>query len=110
MSWPVDGEPYEGYRKTDKAFIFSLENKEGMAPFKSMVKQDSQAIYMEISYGPTFGGGFDIYIANNAGHNARSYTNFGHSFLAPSEVKEKDTVLAGTSHFTPDEVEVFYLP
>ena len=109
MSWPVDDEPYQGYRKTDKAFIFSLENK-GMAPFKSMVEQDSQAIYMEISYGPTFGGGFDIYIANNAGHNARSYTNFGHSFLAPSEVKEKVTVLAGTSHFTPDEVEVFYLP
>ena len=110
MSWPVDDDPYEGYRKTDKAFIYSLENKEGLAPFKSMVKRGSQAIYMGISYGPTFGGGHDIHIANNAGHNAHSYTNFGHSFLAPSEVKEKVTVLAGTYHFAPDEVEVFYLP
>ena len=63
-----------------------------------------------IGYGPTFGGGHDIHIANNAGHNAHSYTNFGHSFLAPSEVKEKVTVLTGTYYFTPDEVEVFYLP
>ena len=110
MSWPVDDDPYKGYHTTDKAFIFSLKNKEGLAPLKSMVNHDSQAIYMEISRGPTFGGGHDICIANNAGHNAHSYTNFGHSFLAPSEVKEKDTVLAGTSHFTPDEVEVFYLP
>ena len=49
-------------------------------------------------------------VANNAAHIAHSYTNFGHSFLAPSEVKEKVTVLAGTYHFTPNEVEVFYLP
>ena len=74
-----------------------------------MVKHDSQAIYMEINRGPTFGGGFDIHIANKAGHNVNSYTKFGHSFSAPSEVKEKDTVLAGSLRFTPDEVEVFYL-
>lgn len=104
-----DENPSKGYRRTDKAFIYSLDNKEGMAPFKSMVKHDSQAIYMEMSHGPTFGGGFDIHIANNAGHNVHSYTRFGHSFLAPSEVKEKDTVLAGSLRFTPDEVEVFYL-
>ena len=105
----VDENPSKGYRRTDKAFIYSLDNKEGMAPFKSMVKQDSQAIYMEMSHGPTFDGGFDIHIANNAGHSVHSYTRFGHSFLAPSEVKEKDTVLAGSLRFTPDEVEVFYL-
>ena len=110
MSLPVDDDPYKGYRKTNKAFIFSLENKEGLAPFKSMVKHDSRAIYMEINYGPTFGKGHDIYIADDAAHNAHSYTEFGHSFLAPSEVEEKDTVLAGTHYFTPDEVEVFYLP
>ena len=105
----VDENPYNGYRKTDRAFIYSLHNKEGLAPFKSMVKHDSQAIYMEINRGPTFGGGFDIHIANKAGHNVNSYTKFGHSFSAPSEVKEKDTVLAGSLRFTPDEVEVFYL-
>ena len=80
-----------------------------LAPFKSMVKRGSQAICMEISYGPTFGGGHGICVANNAAHIAHSYTNFGHSFLAPSEVKEKVTVLAGTYHFTPNEVEVFFI-
>ena len=81
-----------------------------LAPFKSMVKRGSQAICMGISYGPTFGGGHGICVANNAAHIAHSYTNFGHSFLAPSEVKEKVTVLAGTYHFTPNEVEVFLSP
>lgn len=79
-------------------------------PFKSMVKHDSQAIYMDISYGPTFGGGHDIHIADSAGHNYHSYARFGQTFLAPNEVKEKHTVSAGSLRFTPDEVEVFYFP
>lgn len=62
-------------------------------PFKSMVKYDTQAIYMDISYGPTFGGGHDIHIADNAGHNYHSYARFGQT-LTPNEVKEKDTVLS----------------
>lgn len=105
-----DDDPYIGYRRTDKAFIYSLENKEVLMPFKSMVKDGSQAIYMDISYGPTFGGGHDIYIANNAGQNSHSYARLGQTFLAPSEVKDKNTVLAGSYNFNPDEVEVFYHP
>ena len=80
-----------------------------LAPFKSMVKRGSQAICMGISHGPTFRGGHGICVANNAADIAHSYTNFGHSFLALSEVKEKVTALAGTYHFTPNEVEVFFI-
>ncbi|PFX13540.1 hypothetical protein AWC38_SpisGene22366 [Stylophora pistillata] len=105
----VHDDSKKGYRKTDKAFIYSLKNREVM-PFKSMVTHDSQAIYMDISYGPTFGGGHDIHIADNAGHNYHSYARFGQTFLAPNEVKEKHTVSAGSLRFTPDEVEVFYFP
>ena len=100
-----------GYRATSKSFIFSLVDKEGLAPFKSMVKQasSSYAIYGQSSYGPTFGGGHDIYIANNANQNTGSYTNFGHSYSLPNGVTDQYTILAGTRSFSPHQVEVFYL-
>ncbi|KAL9961656.1 hypothetical protein ACROYT_G030646 [Oculina patagonica] len=97
------------YGSSSNAFIFSLRNKEGLGPFKSMVKRSQYAIYKYSGYGPRFGGGADIYIADNANSNTGSYTNFGHSYSVPSGVQSGNTILAGTGHFTPDEVEVFYL-
>ena len=101
----------DGYSSTSNAFIFSLINKEGLAPFKSMVKEPSYAIIRDSSYGPTFGRGCDILITNNANSNTdhMSRTYFGRSYSVPSGVKNKHTILAGTYLFTPDEVEVFYL-
>ena len=94
---------------SSNAFIFSLRNKEGLGPFKSMVTSPSKAIYKYSRYGPTFGN-VDIHIANNAKSSSSSHTyNFGRSYSVPSGVKDKRTILAGTRHFTPDEVEVFYL-
>ena len=75
-----------------------------------MVSTPSHAIYRSSSYGPTFGGGHDMHIANNANSNTNSYTyNFGNYYSVPSGVQDKSTILAGTRYFTPDEVEVFYL-
>ena len=97
------------YGSTSNAFIFSLRNKEGLGPFKSMVTSPSRAIYGISGYGPTFGGGHDISIYDNGNSNTYSYTNFGHSYPVPSGVQDKKTILAGTYNFTPDEVDVFYL-
>ena len=88
--------------------MFSLRNKEGLGPFKSMVTNPSKAIYKTSSYGPAFGE-WDIYLANNANSNTYSYTDFGKSYSVPSGVQDRKTILAGTYTFTPDEVEVFYL-
>jgi len=74
-----------------------------------MVKTLSQAIYMNPLYGPTFGGGHDIYIADKGNANANSYAQLGHSYNYPSGVNDHSTILAGSFRFTPDEVEVFYL-
>ena len=95
---------------TSKSFIFSLVDKEGLAPFKSMVKhaRSSNAIYCDPSYGPIFGSG-DILIADNASQNTHSYTGFGRSYSLPNGVTDRRTILAGTYTFSPDEVEVFYL-
>ena len=95
---------------TSKSFIFSLVDKERLAPFKSMEKNaGSGMIYCGSSYGPTFGGGHDIHITDNANQNTVSYTTFGYSYSPPSGVTDVLTILAGTYNFSPDEVEVFYL-
>ena len=74
-----------------------------------MVTLSIFAIYRSSSHGPTFGGGLDIAIKDNGNSYKNSYTNFGHSYLIPSGIKDRKTILAGTYMFTPDEVEVFYL-
>ena len=98
-----------GDTSTYNAFIFSLRNKEGLAPFKSLVTKPRYAIERTTSHGPAFGGSHDICINDNANSNTNSYTDFGHSYSVPSGVQDKRTILAGTYKFTPDEVEVFYL-
>ena len=100
------------YSATSKSFIFSLVDKEGLAPFKSMVKHASSlnAIYRYSSYGPTFGQWrHDIYISDYANQNNNSFTNFGNSYSPPNGVTDRYTILAGAHYFSPDEVEVFYL-
>jgi len=104
IPWESSG----GYTATSNAFIFSLRNKEGLGPFKSLLTNPSRAIYRYLGYGPVFGG-FDIYIADNANSISSSYTSFGNSFSVPSGVRDKSAILAGTHSFTLDEVEVFYL-
>ena len=76
-----------------------------------MVTRPSYAIYRSSSYGPTFGDGWDIYIANDANSNTNSYSDFGqyNTYSVPSGVQDPYKILAGTRNFTPDEVEVFYL-
>ena len=71
----------------------------------------SRAIYRGSSYGPTFGHGWDIHIADNANTITNSYSDFGeyNDYFVPSGVQDQNTILAGTNYFTPDEVEVFYL-
>ena len=76
-----------------------------------MVVHPSVAIYRRSGYGPTFGNEFDIHISNNANSNTWSYTDFGqyNAYSVPSGVQDQYTILAGTRHFIPDEVEVFHL-
>ena len=105
----VPSESSGGWGSTPNAFIFSLRNNEGLAPFKSMVKYPSSAIYRSSNRGPYFGKGPDFNIANNAGSSGWSSTSLGHSYHAPSEVKDSTTILAGTHSFAPDDWEVFYL-
>ena len=107
------------YRYDSQAFLFSLVNKPGWAPVKlpqtgKYSYYNFHSIYDCSSYGPTFGGGFDIHIANYASSSSSSYANLGHTYSPPSGYNYSSTFartfLAGGSNyrFTPDEVETFY--
>ena len=94
---------------TSEAFIFSLNNNEGLAPFVSQVEKGitDWAIYGNSQFGPYFG--IDAIITDNADSNSFSEAGLGYFYSAPPAVQDSDTVLAGTWFFSPDEVEVFYL-
>ena len=72
----------------------------------------AHSIYCSSGYGPTFGGGHDIYISNYASSKSNSYSNLGYTYSPPSGYSYDSifaqTFLAGSHSFTPDEVETFY--
>ena len=105
------------YHYDSNAFLFSLVNKPGWVPVKlPQTGKDSSnrrySIYGHRPYGPIFGGGHDIYISNYASSNRNSISNLGHTYSPPSGYSYSSTFaksfMAGTYHFTPDEVETFY--
>ena len=108
--------PSGQYQYDSKAFLFSLVNKPGWAPVKlsqsGIASSRKDSIYVFSTYGPTFGGGYDITIKNYASSNSNSYSDLGHTYGPPSGSTYGSTFtrtfLAGTYKFTPDEVETFY--
>jgi hypothetical protein len=65
-----------GVSMTDAdSFIFSLVNP-SMSPVKLNYVR-SYSVYSVDNYGPTFGGGHDLYIINNANVNKGSFFSVG---------------------------------
>lgn len=104
-----------GHISAPGSFIYSLRNKDGLAPFKSTLKYGNaqDAVYRLATYGPSFGGGSDLNIADNAGSNTHSHSNFGHTYILPpgytSGKTNAKSLLGGSYTFTPSESEVLYL-
>ena len=93
------------------AFLFSLINKENK-PCKMKIKADKHqyAIYCNLDYGPTFGGGGDIEIVSNSNANKESFTFLGWAYKHPKYVagtNEAESFLAGEFNFKLSEIEVF---
>ena len=98
-----------GYTSAPGSFMFSLRNNDDLPPFKAPLKDENSgnAIYRNNSVGPKFG--HDLYIADHAGSNQVSYTNFGDTYQPPSGPTNTESLLAGTYSFIPSEIEVLYL-
>lgn len=90
-----------GYINTRKSWLFSLTNK---AKYE-MNSPDTYAQYGGYdysSYGPTFGGGHDIYLATDFGTSSNYCNRHSYNFT-------DNTSLTGGYNFTVTEVEVFSL-
>ena len=95
------------YAEAPNAFIFSLNDVEGLAPFMSKVKQGFKqlAIYRHSDNGPGFGD--DLVIDATI---SKSRASLGSVYSVPASVKDRFAILKGPGqHFSPDKVEVFYL-
>lgn len=100
------------YHYSEKAFIFSICNKEGLPPFKSTLKAEWARQWATMSSpfsGPSFGGAYDLELLCPAEEGMISRSQLGCYYTLPSGVQDPNTILAGTSHFSPDELVVFYL-
>ncbi len=100
-----------GYYDDQKAFIFSLVNKENK-PFKVMCGIGGSAIYCNSSDGPRFGNsqGHDIAIVSDSNVNQRSWSTFGSSYKHADYqcgTEKAKSILAGSYNFQTLEIEVF---
>lgn len=95
------------YKQSDKTWLFSIDEKEKF-PVK---KGNTQAIYAQTNYGPTFGGGHDLYIClQQGGLGQSSYSNLGHSYECKTKnQQQKQSLLAGSYQFGIEEVEVYHV-
>ena len=87
------------------AFLFSLTNKDNQ-PFKMRQINTNKSIFCMSGYGPTFGGGHDIHIANNANTTMGSYSNLGIGYQHP-QPSQGQSYLAGSYKFQLSEIEVY---
>ena len=100
------------FKQSSSSFLFSLRNKDNLASFIAKVKQgrEQYAIYCSSCYGPSFGGGHDLYICDNPQVN-QSSNRFGNTYqLPPGYVynsEQAKNLLAGQYEFKITEIEVF---
>lgn len=92
------------YFYSSNAFIYSLRNYYGYGYFKNDVTGPHHATYNNYGYGPTFGGGHDLYIADNAGSNYNSYFNC----YSYNDRYCNNNLWTGSSSFCPHDAEVYY--
>lgn len=111
QSWVKIWQRNNGYKLDKSAFLFSLINKKNK-PVKIPVKDPLNAILCYSEYGPVFGHGNDICIHDNSNEHNTNFSHLGSSYVLPEhsfgwfEVK---SLLAGSSYFTVEEIEVFHV-
>ena len=96
-----------GYTKSTESFLFSLVNTKDLPPTKMPLREgkENNAIYLQNGYGPTFGGGHDLFICNAP--NANNCTaKLNNSYECPAG-ENAVNFLTGTETFRVDEMEVF---
>ncbi|XP_032224429.1 uncharacterized protein LOC5500053 [Nematostella vectensis] len=97
------------WKSSSKSFMFTIYNTFGYKPAKLPLRYSphGHAIYDNYGYGPTFGGGHDLYITNYPDRNTNSYSS--HTYDRPRWcTSDSCDVLAGSTSFYLSDIEVFY--
>ena len=104
------------YINDENAFIFTLRRNGFSEASKFMVKNANigNATYGHTDYGPTFGGGHDLYLCNQSNINTGSYSNFGHSYELPDgfvyATEDAKNFIAGNyNQWLTTEIEVYQI-
>ena len=91
-----------------------MVNPFGIGPVKLEVRPHKydKAVRHDPGSGPVFGEN-DLYIGHHADASAVSFTDLGHAYELPNDTfvagsLDARTFLAGSYHFIPDNIEVFY--
>ena len=106
-TWASSG----GYSTDGYAFIYSLRRAGVSNNEKFLIRPGYGAIYNDITQGPTFGNGHDIFVCDNSNINIGSYTYFGTSYNLPAGWAQNTvSYLAGSySSWLTTEIEVFQI-
>jgi hypothetical protein len=101
------------YITDPNAFIFSLRRSGTSNNYKLMIKSTNSynAILGSSSYGPTFGGGWDIYIRDLSNTTTGSYSLL-RSYTAPSYPPGSNSSLfltGGWQNWLTTEIEVYQI-
>ena len=104
---------FGGFTSDSNAFIFSLRRSGNSNKERLNVTYPNYAIYGYSPYGPTFGGGHDIFVIDSSNTNGNSYSNFGHGYQLPKNITygstEAKSYLAGSYNWKTTEIEVYQL-
>lgn len=110
QSWTSGGQ----YIQDPNAFLFALADPNGSKKSEKCVPYQNlgNGVYHNAGYGPTFGGGHDLYI--NLDSMASSYSNLGYTYRAPNGVQygnqNAQAYLAGSYNgWTLSELEVYQI-
>eukprot|EP00586_Coscinodiscus_wailesii_P010113 CAMPEP_0172490414 /NCGR_PEP_ID=MMETSP1066-20121228/20820_1 /TAXON_ID=671091 /ORGANISM="Coscinodiscus wailesii, Strain CCMP2513" /LENGTH=605 /DNA_ID=CAMNT_0013258867 /DNA_START=47 /DNA_END=1864 /DNA_ORIENTATION=+ len=103
VPWSSSGD----FAESSKSFIFALTWANGDAPIKMVQIEPnvSEAICQVASYGPTFGEGHDIYVADNPNSNSNSFVSIGATYICPEG--QSSDFITGSENFKVQEMEVF---
>jgi hypothetical protein len=105
IPWTSDN----SYKNDTTAFLFTLTNPHDIPPTKYLLNPDKtgNAVNHTSSYGPTFGGGHDIHLANASNSNKSSYSNFPTAYT--DTTGKGNATFTGARNFTTSDIEVFKL-
>jgi len=98
-----------GYKADSTAFLFSPTNPSN-TPLKLKVKSSQYDVCHNSTYGPTFGGGYDLHVYSLSNTIKGSYMKF-HRLEFSNGIRGEEAgklIVGGSDHFfQTDEIEVF---